>query len=377
MRCIQAGILLLLAGWAAAASDGGARLSADLECVALGGYHSNPVYVSAADKAGEASALWEGRLNADLRFSGWGNLAFHSGLDGAAEGFPSNAGGDAAFGKWSTEAFWFPLGRRKAGAKRKEMFLAAAYKLEATDNTVLSNPDRFDEELPGLGRLIQRTKMSGNLPMGLAGVMRIDAAFDRLDYGESPSLLATLDNRTREYGAGWESRRFAGAQAEIGFAWESRDYDGYPARDIFGDTVSGSAKRYSTMKLSAAAGYASGKSFDLDVNYGLDVQSDRYAGYFDAVTHAFGTRLKVRPGRAIQLSAGGGTAFKSYSHYRSYYNPARPLKKIRSDHVEADLEYGLGRYSALFSCGYRNESNPVPRYEYRAIQIKTGIKANF
>lgn len=376
MKRFRLAFLLPFAGWAAA-PDAGTRVSADLEGAVLGGYHSNPVYVAAADKAGNGSPVWEGRFNADVRLTGWGNLAFHSGLDGGAEGFPANSGGDAVSGKWSTEAFWFPLGRRKSGAKRKEMFLSAAYRLEATDNTVLSNPDRFDEELPSLGRLIRKEKISGNLPLGRVGLLRMDAAFGRLDYGESPSLLASLDNRTREFGAGWESPRLAGAQVDAGFAWELRDYDEYPARDIFGDTVSGNAKRYSTRKFSVGAGYELGKTLDLNADYGLDIQADRYAGYFDAVTNAFGLRLKYRPVRAFQLSAGAGTAFKAYAHYRSYYNPARPLKKTRSDQAHADLEYGLGRNSLLLAMAYRNESNPVPRYAYRALELKAGIGAHF
>ncbi len=378
------GILLLAMGCPAptcaggddsvSAPHSGVRLQG--KAALLGGYSTNPVFVSDADKSAQASPLWAAVAGGDLRIADIGDWSYHTGIDGEAETYTGNPPGNVLGGRWLTEAFYFPGGKRK-GAKRKAAFLSASYKLDADKNTILSNPDRFDERLPELACLVQRARLSGNLPLGRFGGARANASAAWTDFSESTQLLASLDSRSFGMELGWVSPRFLGWELESAIRIEKKDYLVYPSRDVFGDTVSGAPKSYLMREFRFGLEYAAGRKFAIGGEYTGADQTDNYAGYFNAYSAMPGFHVKWRPSRALEFAARGEKTFRNYARYRSYYNPLRPLKKIAYTALKADARYEFGIWNLESAVAYRSEDNPVSVYAYDAWKFTAGAGISY
>lgn len=343
------------------------------EAAALGGYHGNPRYVSPEDSLLRPSPVLVAQAAGQWRYRPAEAWELRSGLEGEAYQHPSAPDGNIKGFQWNGDSRFFPgrsYGKKKS---RRESHVGLGLRLDATDNAILSNPDRSDPEAATLGRMESRVRVSGGLPAGTFGSLEAHADWAYRDFSESPFLLASLDSRQADGEVRWSLPAIGLVTPEFSYAVESRQYLFYPARDLKGDTVSEARKAVFSHGPGIQMEIALARKADLKLDYSLEIQRDRYQGYFDGLAHSPGASFRYQGDGKWTLSLKAWSTLEFYDHYRVGYNARKPLKRIRYDFLRTDVQWPLGRFYLRGEALYRGEENNTPAYRFSAPQVFAGF----
>lgn len=365
--------MLLLSAAVMVESRMGPGSNFSLEAGGMAGYHGNPRYLNPDDSLRSASPLLQADISGKWRYLGTERWDFRVSLAGGSKLYPSALEGDINGLQAEAEGRVHYAGGRPGDKLRESSHLAMAYRSELSDNSILSNPDRSDPDAPALGYGANRLRLAAQYHSSYLGAWRGEASILHRDYGESETLLASLDSHQEAAALEWLGPRWGMVEVDLGYAVAVRNYFEYPARDILGDTVAGSSKSLLTHGPQAAVKLNLGRSTDLGLAYSLEVQRDLHAGYFDCYSHSPSLSFKTEPSKAWEFTLRGWSTWEVYGHYRVGYSSRRPLKRIRYDFLRARLERGFGRFYAEAEALYRGEENNTPAYRYYAPSAGAGV----
>lgn len=340
---------------------------------ALAGYHTNPLYLSPDDSLLQSSPALLGTASAKWRYLSTESWQLRSALEGDASLFSNLAQGNIRGLEWTGESRYSPHGAISGKKLKDETYAALSLRMNATDNAILSNPDRSDPDVPALGLMESRARITGRLDLDALGALQAMSGAGYRNYEEAPSLLASLDSHQEEAEAGWALPEWRRLVPEIQYAVKSRRYLEYPARDRNGDTVSGELKSLFSHGPTVRLGLLMGRKTDFWLEYNLEVRRDLYQGYFNCVAYSPGMYFKFKGASKWELTFRGWTALERYDTYRVGYNANRALKRIRYDFLRTTFEIPFGRLYFRAEGLYRGEANNTPSYQYSAPQVFAGF----
>jgi len=239
------------------------------------------------------------------------------------------------------------------------------------DETEISLRNRMDYAAP-----------SGTVGLELVGPLDADwlAEFgaERRDYTHDYSQIPSVESL--DYGSAGLTlsatrRVFRRANARIGYHLSARGYDDHSSRNLDGDLVPGTDRRYRHQQVDANFETAFGRVWHLSVGAGYRTQKDRYVGYYDYHEWSVTSEISRRLAKAVVLEAHFRTSVRDYPRAHVSTDPERPLEHNVNYLGGLEVRYAYDQHADLFgTLDGRVSDGHDPLRTYDRLRASFGVR---
>ena len=201
----------------------------------------------------------------------------------------------------------------------------------------------------------------------------LKATASQYNYDEVP-LLDSLDHLYYRVGGEAEYDIFPATELNLSYSYYARDWDSRRARNLQGNLVNGTIRKYTYSEAGATVQQRLRKEWTIFLDYDRLWRSDEFAGYNDYTRNRYRLRSRYRFGGGSLLRAAVTYWDRSYPRAFAFDDPAFPRKDYRTWEGEARWELPLaGAWKFWSEDQFINQDTTDPRYDYKRHLIALGI----
>lgn len=254
-------------------------------------------------------------------------------------------------------------------AQNREIYFDRDTGLARTTTTTLKNlADRFKYTRWGVdSRLRIRTT---TVKFTLRGNAR------KYNY-EEVLLLSSLDHSYYRIGGDAEYAFHKQISIKVAGNYYTRDFDTRPSRDLEGNLVPTTTRKYNYYNLGATLTLQPIDKWDFDLGYELLIRRDDHVGYNDYTQHEVSLGASYREHRDRRIKFEVSYWNRDYPRTFAFDDPAFPLRK--DDHWSARVKGEMPIYKRLrlwAEAKLLTQVTTDPRYDYSRTQVMAGLKCN-
>jgi hypothetical protein len=194
----------------------------------------------------------------------------------------------------------------------------------------------------------------------------------KYDYEEVP-LLDSLDYDYSFLGLELERDISKTTEVAVELEYFVRDFEDRRARDLDGDLVDGSDRKYTYRGM----GVTLKQKFDdwtAYLDYDRLGRIDEFAGYFDYTRHRYRIRARYRDGRDRRVRLELAFWNRDYPSAFAFDNPDFPRKRDEARELKVNAEQPLsGKWKLWTEYAFINQNSTDPRYDYDRHVLSVGV----
>jgi hypothetical protein len=196
------------------------------------------------------------------------------------------------------------------------------------------------------------------------------------DYSQIPSV-ESLDYGSAGLSLSATRRAFHRGNARIGYHLSRRRYDDHSSRDLDGDLVPGTDRRYRQQGVDTNFQTPFGRAWRLSVGAGYNTQKDLYDGYYDYHEWLVTSEVSRRLAKAVVLEAHFNAKVRDYPRAHVSLDPELPMERTVGYLGELEVRYACAQHAELFSTfEARVSDSHDPLRTYDRLRTAIGVRCH-